>query len=373
MSLKDEDYMRFALKLAGKVAGQTSPNPPVGAVVVKEGQIIGFGAHLKAGGSHAEVHALQMAGEKAIGATIYVTLEPCSHHGKTPPCADYIIEMGIKRCVIAVSDPNEKVAGRGITKLRDAGVDVELGLLQEEAEAVNAAFFHYIKTKTPYVTMKSAVSLDGKTATATGDSKWITGKKARLDVHEYRHKHDAILVGVNTIIADNPSLTTRLAGGGKNPVRIVLDTSLRTPVDAAVITDNQADTWIFTGKNVPDEKKKAYQQRNRVTIISLDRDQINVSAVLQVLGSKGIMSLFVEGGAAINGAFLQENLLNEIIFYIAPKLIGGKTAPTAIAGPGFQSIAETLSLRIKDVEMIGEDIKIVAEPKKEELDVYGNH
>ncbi|MGY0692588.1 bifunctional diaminohydroxyphosphoribosylaminopyrimidine deaminase/5-amino-6-(5-phosphoribosylamino)uracil reductase RibD [Virgibacillus sp. FSP13] len=362
----DDDYMRFALRLAKEVLGQTSPNPPVGAVVVNEGEILGFGAHLKAGEAHAEVHALEMAGDKANGATIYVTLEPCSHYGKTPPCVELIIEKGIKRVVIAVTDPNEKVAGKGIEELRKAGIDVEVGILQAEAEQINAAFFHFIKTGAPYVTVKSAVSLDGKTATVNGDSKWITGEQARMDVHHYRHTHDAILVGVNTVIMDNPSLTTRLPNGGRNPVRIILDTHLRTPIDANVVTDNQADTWIFVGKNTSNQTMTPYQSRDRVKVIQLDEEVIPIEKVLKVLGSKGIMSVFVEGGAEINGAFLEERRLNQMILYLAPKLIGGKTAPTAFAGRGFQSIAETLSLAISDVEMIGEDIKIVAAPRKDE-------
>nr|WP_199794624.1 bifunctional diaminohydroxyphosphoribosylaminopyrimidine deaminase/5-amino-6-(5-phosphoribosylamino)uracil reductase RibD [Lentibacillus sp. Marseille-P4043] len=364
--MMDEDYMRFALRLAKEVSGQTSPNPPVGAVVVKEGEILGFGAHLKAGEAHAEVNALQMAGDKASGATIYVTLEPCSHYGKTPPCVELIIETGIKRVVIAVTDPNEKVAGKGIEKLRNAGIGVEVGILQEEAEQINAAFFHFIKTRTPYVTVKSAVSLDGKTATVHGDSKWITGEQARMDVHHYRHTHDAILVGVNTVVMDNPSLTARLPNGGKNPVRIILDTNLRTPLDANIVTDNQADTWIFVGKNTDDQTMAPYQSRERVKVIQMDEEVITVGKVLEVLGSKGIMSVFVEGGAEIHGAFLEERRLNQMILYLAPKLIGGKTAPTAFAGRGFQSIAETLSLAISDVEMIGEDIKIAATPRKDE-------
>ncbi|WP_188455153.1 bifunctional diaminohydroxyphosphoribosylaminopyrimidine deaminase/5-amino-6-(5-phosphoribosylamino)uracil reductase RibD [Virgibacillus oceani] len=371
--MNDEYYMRFALNLANKVSGQTSPNPPVGAVVVKNGEIIGFGAHLRAGEAHAEVHALQMAGEKAKDATIYVTLEPCSHFGKTPPCADLIIEMGIKRTVIAVTDPNEKVSGQGIEKLRNAGIEVELGILQSEAEQVNEVFFHYTKTKTPYVTIKSAVSLDGKTATVNGESKWITGEEARMDVHEYRHKHDAILVGVNTVIADNPSLTTRLPNGGKNPLRIIVDTNLRTPLEAKVIQDQEADTWIFVGKNVTEQRMDSFKGKNQVNVIQLDDEQVNINKLLKFLGNKGVMSLFVEGGAEINGSFLEGNHINQLILYMAPKLIGGKRAPTAFAGNGLQSIAEAFALDIKQVELINEDIRIIAVPRKDDKDVYRNN
>ncbi|SFB15933.1 diaminohydroxyphosphoribosylaminopyrimidine deaminase [Lentibacillus halodurans] len=368
--MSDKYYMQMALNLAKSVSGQTSPNPPVGSVVVKNGEMLGFGAHLKAGEAHAEVHALRMAGEKAKGATIYVTLEPCSHHGKTPPCADLIIEKGISRAVIAVTDPNEKVAGRGIEKLRSAGIQTELGVLEKEATAINRIFFHYTRTKMPYVTMKSAVSLDGKTATYSGDSKWITGEAARLDAHHYRHTHDAILVGVNTVIADNPSLTARIPNGGKNPLRIILDGDLRTPVDANVVNDQKADTWMLTGNNI-EERMAPYKEKPGVSIIMLD--SLDPETVLKYLGSKGIMSLFVEGGSAVNGSFLESGKINQLVQYMAPKLIGGKNAPTSIAGSGFKSISETVQLKITNVEMIDEDIKMTAEPRKDDADVYGNH
>lgn len=370
--MNDEHYMQIALNLARSVSGQTSPNPQVGSVVVKNGEILGFGAHLKAGEAHAEVHALNMAGDKAKGATIYVTLEPCSNHGKTPPCADLIIEKGISRAVIAVMDPNEKVAGRGrgVKKLRSVGIEVKLGVLQDKAEAINAVFFYYIQTKMPYVTMKSAGSLDGKTATHTGDSKWVTGEAARLDVHHYRHTHDAILVGVNTILADNPSLTTRLPSGGKNPIRIILDTTLRTPLDAVILNDQQSAVWIFAGEDITEQKMAAYNHKNGVTVVQLD--QMNVDDILHYLGNKGIMSLFVEGGASVNGSFLKKHRINQLITYMAPVLIGGKTAPASIGGKGFDYIKDGLSMDIKHVEMIDQDIKIIAEPREDDSVVYRN-
>lgn len=213
--MNDEYYMTLALHLARGTLGQTSPNPVVGAVVVKDHQIVGMGAHLKAGEPHAEVHAIRMAGDKAKAATLYVTLEPCSHYGKTPPWADLIVASEMKKVVIATTDPNRKVADKGIEKLKNAGIEVEVGLLQQEAQELNKVFFYHIQTGLPYVTLKTAVSLDGKTATVSGESKWITGEEARADVHQFRHQHDGILVGVNTVITDNPSLTTRLPGGGK--------------------------------------------------------------------------------------------------------------------------------------------------------------
>lgn len=371
--MNHEEHMQFALSLAGQVKGQTSPNPVVGAVVVKDGEIVGFGAHLKAGEAHAEVLALQMAGDKAKGATMYVTLEPCSHYGQTPPCAELLIEKGVKHVVIACLDPNEHVSGQGVETLRQAGLKVEIGVLGQEAKELNKTFFHFIQTKRPYVTVKSAVSLDGKTATISGESKWITGELAREDVHHYRHQHDGILVGVNTIIADDPSLTTRLPQGGRNPTRIILDTTLKTPHDAKVITDEVVETWIFVGKNVSEQKKASFNQFSQVRIIQLDADEIQIVEVLDVLGKENMMSLFVEGGAEMNGSFLTSGQINQVITYISPKLIGGKTAPTSFAGEGISNLHEVISLEIKHVERLGEDIKIIAEPNEGDEDVYGNY
>lgn len=357
--MTDQDYMRLAIELASKTSGQTSPNPVVGAVVVKNNQIVGMGAHLKAGEAHAEVHAIRMAGEKAKGATVYVTLEPCSHHGRTPPCADLLINSQVGRAVIASTDPNPLVAGRGIEKLRNAGIEVEVGILNEEATKLNEVFFHYIATKMPYVTLKSATSLDGKIATVAGESKWITSEAARLDVHQYRHRHDGILVGVNTVIKDNPSLTTRLPLGGKNPIRIILDTHARTPLTATIVNDECAPTWIVVGKNAADDKVSALEAKN-VKVIKMPTESIKIRSVLKVLGEKGITSLFVEGGSQINGSFVTAKAINQVITYIAPKMIGGALAPTSIGGEGFEKISDVLELQIKSVETIGPDIKIVS-------------
>ncbi|MBM7621290.1 diaminohydroxyphosphoribosylaminopyrimidine deaminase/5-amino-6-(5-phosphoribosylamino)uracil reductase [Bacillus tianshenii] len=359
--MDDRYYMNVAIDLAGKAAGQTSPNPVVGSVVVKDGEIVGFGAHLKAGEAHAEVHAIRMAGEKVIGSTVYVTLEPCSHHGRTPPCSDLLISSQVKRVVIASVDPNPLVAGSGIKKLKSAGIIVDVGVCEAEALALNDVFFHYIKTKKPYVTLKTASSLDGKTATYTKDSKWITGEEARMDVHRYRHRHDAILVGVGTVIADDPSLTTRLPNGGKNPVRIILDTHLRTPIDARVLTDEEAPTWIITGARA-DEKKIEALINQQVKVMKLPTEEIKIDNLLTLLGDRGITSLFVEGGATVNGSFLEAGAINQVITYIAPKLIGGALAPTMIGGSGFRSMGVSMNLTIKDITMIGQDIKIISVP-----------
>ncbi|HHW38517.1 MAG TPA: bifunctional diaminohydroxyphosphoribosylaminopyrimidine deaminase/5-amino-6-(5-phosphoribosylamino)uracil reductase RibD [Bacillales bacterium] len=357
--MTDQDYMKLAIELAANTNGQTSPNPLVGAVVVKDNQIVGMGAHLKAGGPHAEVHAINMAGEKAKDATIYVTLEPCSHHGRTPPCADLLIKSGVKRVVIASTDPNPLVAGQGIERLREHGIQVDVGILREEAEGLNEVFFHYISTGTPYVTLKSATSLDGKIATVSGESKWITSEEARLDVHEYRHQHDGILVGVNTIIKDDPELTTRLPLGGKNPIRIILDTNLRTPFDAKIVNDNKAPTWIIVGNKAPAERIKAMNEK-QAHVIEMPFDTLNIHNVLKALAEKGITSLFVEGGSQVNGSFIKAKAINQVITYIAPKIIGGASAPTSIGGEGFEKMNEVLALQIKSIETIGPDIKIIS-------------
>ncbi|MCM3566935.1 bifunctional diaminohydroxyphosphoribosylaminopyrimidine deaminase/5-amino-6-(5-phosphoribosylamino)uracil reductase RibD [Neobacillus mesonae] len=360
--MNDTYYMNFALNLAKGTAGQTTPNPVVGAVLVKDNQIIGMGAHLKAGEPHAEVHAIRMAGEKAKDSTLYVTLEPCSHYGKTPPCSDLVIKTGIKKVFVATTDPNPRVAGTGIDRMKKAGIEVETGLLEQEARELNKIFFYNIKTGLPYVTLKTAVSLDGRTATVTGESKWITGEEARADVHQFRHQHDGILVGVNTVIQDNPSLTTRLPSGGKNPIRIILDTRLRTPKEAKVITDGMAPTWIVTGSEVDLAKEKEFQEAG-IEMIKMADSSISIKAMLKILGERGITSLFVEGGAEVHGSFLKERAFQQMITYIAPKLIGGKLAPASFGGPGIEKMADAVDLNLKQVELIGDDIRIIAEPK----------
>ncbi|WP_312475340.1 bifunctional diaminohydroxyphosphoribosylaminopyrimidine deaminase/5-amino-6-(5-phosphoribosylamino)uracil reductase RibD [Neobacillus sp.] len=360
--MNDTDYMKLALNLAKGTLGQTSPNPVVGAVLVKENQIIGMGAHLKAGEPHAEVHAIQMAGDKAKDSTLYVTLEPCSHFGKTPPCSDLVIKTGVRKVFVATTDPNPQVAGTGMERMKKAGIEVEVGMLQQQALELNKAFFYNIQTNLPFVTLKSAASLDGKTATVTGESMWITGEEARSDVHQLRHQHDGILVGVNTVIQDNPSLTTRLETGGKNPIRIILDTHLRTPQNAKVIKDFLAPTWLITGAEV-DQKRVEQFTEIGIEVIKLEKQQIIIKDLLVTLGKRGITSLFVEGGSEVHGSFLKERAFQQIITYIAPKLIGGKLAPTLFGGEGIEKMAEAVLLNIKQVDMIGSDIRIIAEPK----------
>lgn len=356
----DQKYMQLALELASAARGQTSPNPMVGAVVVKDQQIVGLGAHLKAGEPHAEVHALNMAQDKAKGATIYITLEPCSHHGRTPPCVERVINSGITRAVVAAKDPNPLVAGNGIAKLKEAGIEVVVGILGQESEKMNEVFNHYIVHKKPFITLKMATTLDGKIATATGESQWITSEESRLDVHYLRHQQDAILVGVNTVLKDNPSLTTRLPEGqGKNPIRVILDSKLRTPEEAKILNTHEAPTWIFVNRSVEQEKIRRYEQRGARIFQTLDEGQISLHYVLELLGQEQISSLLVEGGGMINASFLKEGLVNKVVQYIAPKLIGGEKAPSSFRGSGFERLVEAPQLINVEYTPLGQDIKVV--------------
>lgn len=362
--MTDNDYMKLALQMAHSTKGQTSPNPVVGAVVVKNGRVVGMGAHLKAGTQHAEVHALNMAGSDAEGATIYVTLEPCSHFGKTPPCADLIIDKKVKRAVLATLDPNPQVSGNGVEKLKRAGIEVTVGVEKEEADWLNRHFFHYIRTGLPYVTLKSAASLDGKTATHTGESQWITGPSAREDGHVLRHEHDAILVGIGTVLKDNPSLTVRTSNGGIHPIRIILDHHLRTPLTAKLLTDNKAPVWIFCSRET-DRAKINRLEKAGAEVIPVS-SKIEAFEVLQILGNRKLQSVYVEGGAAVHGSFLEAKAFQEIVCYIAPKLIGGADAPTVIGGTGFSSMSQVPQLDVISVEQLETDIKMVAVPKRKE-------
>lgn len=360
--MDDLYYMNFAIQLAQATLGQTAMNPSVGAVVVKNNHILGIGAHLAAGSLHAEIYALNMAGINSHGATLYVTLEPCAHHGKTPPCIDAIIDSHIKRVVIAVVDPNPLVAGKGIAKLKQAGIEVVVGVLAAEALLLNQVFFHNIQSQVPFITLKCAMSLDAKLATVTNESKWITNEKSRADAHIYRHQHDAILVGVNTIIADNPALTTRLKGGGKHPIRIILDTSLRTPLTSQIIIDKEVQTWIVVGNKIDLAKIQQYKAYG-IKIIQMDSVVIQINELLPRLFQLGITSILVEGGNKVHTSFLNAKLFNQLILYISPLLIGGAGAPTFFAGAGFNRLKDALALDLFSVEKVADDLKIIAKPK----------
>ena len=354
--------MKLALELARSAEGQTSPNPLVGAICVKEGRIIGTGAHLNAGTPHAEVHALGMAGTESKGADLYVTLEPCAHKGKTPPCTDLIISSGIRRVFIASIDPFPSVNGKGIELLKAAGIEVSTGILQEEAEQLNRAFFHFVKHGKPYVTLKAAATLDGRLSTQTGDSKWITSEASRADVHHLRHTHDAILVGVQTVLHDNPFLTTRLPHGGKNPIRIILDRHLRTPATANVITDGAVETIIFTLDSVKIEP--AFLAYPLVTIESISEEVDFLEEVLTRLANKEIMTLFVEGGSRVHTSFINAQLADELYLYMAPQLIGNGSS--LFMDETRNLMAESELLRFVDVQKIGDDIRLHAKFLKED-------
>lgn len=364
----DQDYMRLALDLASSAKGKTNPNPVVGAVLVNDGVIVGTGLHRRAGEPHAEVHAFHMAGEHAKGATLYVTLEPCSHYGKTPPCAKLVKESEVSRVVVAMQDPNPAVAGRGIKLLRDAGIEVEVGVLGNEAKKINERFIHNMLTKRPFVISKFAMTLDGKLATHSGHSKWITGEAARADVHELRNEVDAILVGVGTVLADNPSLTTRLPeGGGKNPVRIILDSHLRTPLHANVMQTEEADTIIVTTVDNDLEIIKLYEEKGISFIyVSLDDNRLNLQEMLEKIYKRGITDVLVEGGANINASFLRAGLIDKYFIYIAPKLLGGQNSLTPFTGDDVEMMDAAMLVSFEEIQKFGEDIRITAYPKQGE-------
>ncbi|MFD2656669.1 bifunctional diaminohydroxyphosphoribosylaminopyrimidine deaminase/5-amino-6-(5-phosphoribosylamino)uracil reductase RibD [Gracilibacillus thailandensis] len=358
----NEEWMDLALNLAEATIGQTSPNPSVGAVVVKNGELLGVGTHLKAGEAHAEVHAIAQAGEKAKGADVYVTLEPCAHYGKTPPCAELLVKSEVKKVYIACLDPNPKVAGKGVEILQNVGIEVEIGIQEQRALRINQHFFHYLEKKRPFITLKAATTLDGKTATATGDSKWITSTEAREDVHKERHKHDAILVGRQTVEKDNPSLTTRLPQGGKSPIRIILDTNLSLTGDHHIF-ETDSPTWMVCGNQA--DKAQFTTTYPHIKVIQLPTEKIALTDLMEVLAEEKVQSIYVEGGATIHQAFLRERLFDECHWYIAPKLLGGQDAQSVIGGASPIAMKEAQQLEFIEIQQIGPDLKLIAKPKEE--------
>ncbi|GAF14746.1 LOW QUALITY PROTEIN: diaminohydroxyphosphoribosylaminopyrimidine deaminase [Bacillus sp. JCM 19045] len=357
-----ETYMKLALENARTMRGQTDPNPTVGCVLVKEGRVIGIGAHLKAGGPHAEIHALQMAGKEAVGCTAYVTLEPCSHTGKTGPCALALIEAGVKQVVVAMLDPNPLVAGNGIRCLKKQGIHVETGVCEYEARALNDVFIHSILHQKPFVTAKTAITLDGKLSTHTGSSQWITSSEARTDVHHLRSEHQAIMVGVGTVVQDNPALTARIPNG-RNPLRIIVDSHLRTPLNAQVITDGQAPTWIFTAQATDENKRKALQDLGVEVIKTSGTEQVNLEEMLHSIYQRSITSILLEAGGTLNASFIEAELISKLILYMAPKIIGGRLAPTFLEGEGIGLMNDAIPVEIASVDFVGKDLKITAYPQ----------
>ncbi|MBU8879809.1 bifunctional diaminohydroxyphosphoribosylaminopyrimidine deaminase/5-amino-6-(5-phosphoribosylamino)uracil reductase RibD [Bacillus sp. FJAT-29790] len=356
-----EFYMELALKNAQAMKGQTEPNPLVGAVILNDNRVVGIGAHLKAGEPHAEIHAIQMAGDKARGGTIYVTLEPCSHHGRTGPCALAIVEAGIKKVVIATLDPNPVVSGNGVKILQDAGIEVITGICEEQSQKMNEVFNKFIVQKRPFVTLKSGITLDGKIATYASSSKWITSEDARHDVHQLRNENMAILVGVNTVIEDDPELTSRIPNG-RNPIRVILDSNLRIPLESKVITDKKAETWIFTSENYDKEKRKILKDSGILVFQTNGSKNVNPKEVVKILGDKLVSSLIIEGGGTINASFLENKLIDKVILYIAPKLVGGKNAPTFLEGTGIEKMTDAVELSNISLTQIGKDFKFTGYP-----------
>jgi diaminohydroxyphosphoribosylaminopyrimidine deaminase/5-amino-6-(5-phosphoribosylamino)uracil reductase len=356
--VQDKEYMKKALLLAKNGQGFVSPNPLVGAVVVKNGKIIGQGYHQKYGDLHAERKALESCIQSPQDATMYVTLEPCCHFGKTPPCCDAIINSGIKKVVVATLDPNPLTSGKGIKALKTAGIEVMVGTLERDSQAMNEVFFHYIKTKTPFVVMKYAMTADGKIATATGKSKWITGEKARENVHKDRSRYSAIMVGVQTVIADNPMLTSRIENA-KNPVRIICDTSLRTPINSQIIkTSNNIKTIIATSSTNNELKEKFKNQGCKIIEIPQKNSHIDLQVLMQKLGQMQIDSILLEGGSTLNFSALNSEIVNKVQAYVSPKIFGGECAKTPVGGVGFLSPDKCIKLVDKTVEIFDDDILI---------------
>ncbi len=358
--------MARALALAWRGAGQTSPNPPVGAVVVRRGTIVGAGYHRRAGGPHAEVVALRQAGRLARGATLYVTLEPCCHLNKrTPPCVPLIMASGIKQVVAAVRDPNPQVSGRGLAALRRAGLQIKEGVGAEEAERLIMPYRRLITTGRPFVSLKVAATLDGKIATAKGESRWITSPAAQKMVHLLRARSDAILVGIGTVLADDPSLTVRTGSSRRRaPLRVVLDPSLRIPMTAKVLTDGRAPTLIVTTSSESPTKRAAVEKTGaHVVVLPARHGRILWRNLLKELGRRGIASLLIEGGAEVNASALLERVVDRLLFFLAPKILGGRDAIDAVGGLSPAHLREALSLRVTSVRRVGPDILVEGRPR----------
>jgi diaminohydroxyphosphoribosylaminopyrimidine deaminase/5-amino-6-(5-phosphoribosylamino)uracil reductase len=358
--------MTLALRLAAKGQGTTSPNPMVGALVVKQSRIVGQGFHFRPGQPHAEMLALRQAGPRAQGATLYVTLEPCCHLKKrTPPCAPEVIRSGVSRVVIAMSDPNPLVKGRGTAALRRARLSVTTGIARREAEGLNKAYCHWIKTKRPYVTLKAGMTLDGQIATGSGESQWITGKPSRQEVHQLRGQVDAVLVGVGTILSDNPSLTARTGAqlkklASRQPLRIVVDSKLRVPLSAQVMArQDEARTLIATTRSAPAARLRAIQKKEIEAIaLPAARGRVSLRALLKELGRRGIVSLLVEGGGEMNAAMLKAKLVDHVRLYVAPMLLGGRNAKGVIGGKSPARLAQALKLRNVHTRLVGGDVVV---------------
>jgi diaminohydroxyphosphoribosylaminopyrimidine deaminase/5-amino-6-(5-phosphoribosylamino)uracil reductase len=357
----DEAYVERALGLAARGRGLTSPNPMVGAVVVAEGRIVGEGSHEGPGQPHAEVVALREAGDRARGATLYTTLEPCDHFGRTPPCTDAIIGSGVVRLVSAMGDPNPVVDGRGFAELERAGLEVRSGILGEEAARQNEAYVKHVRTGVPFVTWKMAASLDGKVASRDGTSRWITGEAARADVHRLRAAADAILVGAGTALADDPSLTVRDPGyRGRPPLRVLIDGRGRVPPTGDLF-DGSAPTMVATTGLASQDRREAWRDRG-AEVVEYEPEGVGVpvALVLSDLGKRDVQGILLEGGPTLAWSLVEERALDKVIVYLAPKLIGGEDAPGVLGGRGFAPIAQAMQLRVASFDRVGEDLKVEA-------------
>lgn len=354
-----EKYMKLALELAYKGKGKVSPNPMVGAVIVKDSKIIGSGYHKEYGREHAEINAINSSSEDISGSTMYVTLEPCSHYGKTPPCVDAIIKNKISKVVIGYIDPNIKVCGKGVKKLRENNIEVEIGVLEKECKKINEVFIKYISKKKPFVIMKSAMSLDGKIATSSGESKWISCEESRLEVHNLRSEVSGIMVGVNTIIKDDAELTCRVKNG-KNPTRIIVDSNLRVPLDSNVVNSmHKARTIIATINNIKKDKIDLLKSKGVEVIITKEKNKrVDLNDLMLKLGELEIDSILLEGGGNLNYSALEEKIVDKIQIYIAPKIIGGASSKTPVEGEGIKLLSEAFEIEDIETKIIGGDIFI---------------
>ncbi|MCB2166108.1 MAG: bifunctional diaminohydroxyphosphoribosylaminopyrimidine deaminase/5-amino-6-(5-phosphoribosylamino)uracil reductase RibD [Deltaproteobacteria bacterium] len=360
-AVKDRFYMQMALELAQKGTGYTSPNPLVGAVVVKDQKVVGRGYHERYGGAHAEVNALRQAGAQARGATLYVTLEPCNHTGQTPPCTAAILAAGIRRVVVAMRDPNPGVKGGGSAFLRQSGIDVVDSVAEEAARRQNPFFLKHIQTGMPFVILKCAATLDGRIATRTGDAQWVSGPESRQFVHELRHAMDAIMVGVDTVKIDNPSLTTRRPdGSGSDPTRIILDTRLSTPVNARVLTQaSTAETIVVTSPDVSAAKRQPFIDNGvRVMDCRCREGRIDLTALMKQLGAEGIASVLIEGGSRVSGSALRSGIVDKLYFFYAPKLLGGDDGVPICRGPGPERMQDCLNIADMIVHRFGRDVML---------------
>lgn len=363
MAKKDDiKYMRRAIKLALLGNGFVHPNPLVGAVIVKNGKVIGEGYHHKFGEAHAEVNAINNATESLDGATMYVTLEPCNHYGKTPPCTKQIIREKISRVVIGIPDPNKKVSGGGIEKLLSAGIEVGTGILQKEVQKLNEVFIKHTQTGMPFCAMKTAMTMDGKISTYTGDSKWISNELSRKYVHELRHTYSGIMVGVNTVIADNPSLDDRSDFEIKShPVKIVVDSNGRTPLNSKLLKSKTAKTIVAVTENASTDFINAVNSKGaEIVFCPIKEDKVDIKFLMKHLGKSGIDSVLLEGGSTLNFSAINEGLVDKVYSFISPKLIGGEKAQTPIGGEGIKKINDAIILKISDVKRFDEDILIEA-------------